>query len=100
MTHDEPLSDEAGAEVVVVQLLTRAMLRERNYRSSGKEFELAFLRRDGEWFSIPISSLHRVRAILAELGLSSDDVDVICGLDEDRTTLHARATGAAPIHLH
>ena len=100
MTHDEPLSDEAAAEVVAAQLLTRAMLRERNYRSSGEAFELAFLRRDGEWFVLPIESLARVRAILAELGLSSDDVDVICALGEDRATLAAQAAGAAPIHLH
>lgn len=62
--------------------------------------ELAFQRRDGEWFVLPVASLIRVREIIADLSLSMDAIDVICASDEDSSRLLAQVRGELPIFLH
>jgi hypothetical protein len=99
MDVDPLTSDDDSAECVGVELLTNAMLRERGYRHSGQPYELAFERRDGSWIVLPIESLTRVRQIFAELALPADAIDVLWGIDVDRETLLAQATGKSPVYL-
>jgi hypothetical protein len=93
-----PLNDEARLECIGVEIVTNALLIERRYRNSGEPFEVYFHRRDGEVVSMPVSSLGRLREIIAEL--RPPEIDVLCGLDEDHDRLLAQIRGELPIYLH
>jgi hypothetical protein len=93
-----PLSDEARAEVLGVQIVTNALLRERQYRNSGAAFELYFHRRDGEVVSLSVSSLVRLREIIAEL--RPPEIELLSAFGEDHDRLLAQVRGELPILLH
>jgi hypothetical protein len=99
VTNDE-LSDEQRLECTAVEVVTLALLRERNYRHAGAPYEVAFVRRDGESFMLRVASLQRVRALLEELAIPSEAIEVVCSIGEDRPTLLAQVRGEIPILLH
>jgi len=66
---------------------------------SGARCQLAFQRGDGASFMLSIASLQRVRALLEELAMPAEAIEVVCGIGEDRAALLAQVRGETPILL-
>jgi hypothetical protein len=49
---------------------------------------------------LPVASLQRVRALLGELAMPAEAIEVVCGIGADRPMLLAQVRGELPLLLH
>jgi hypothetical protein len=82
---------------VSVEVVTNGL---RGCKQSGAPYEVAFVRRDGEFFMLLIASLQRVRSLLEELAIPSEAIEVVRSIDEDGELMLAEVTGRAMVLPH